>query len=131
MEHALEHRPPRARGYVVVATDFHGSRLRQKFKEEISGEWGGLDYGRRHARTDAALKTAKRGRRQLRRRRFLWRRYDQWTPDTPTLSAWCTTTASRPGERVRPTDELARVGVPRALLGQPGPVTEFQAPANT
>jgi dipeptidyl aminopeptidase/acylaminoacyl peptidase len=46
-----------ARGYVVVATDFHGSAgYGQKFKEEISGDWGGLAYDDIQRATDAALK---------------------------------------------------------------------------
>jgi dipeptidyl aminopeptidase/acylaminoacyl peptidase len=46
-----------ARGYVVVATDFHGSSgYGQKFKEEISGDWGGLAYDDIQRATDAALK---------------------------------------------------------------------------
>jgi dipeptidyl aminopeptidase/acylaminoacyl peptidase len=46
-----------ARGYVVVATDFHGSTgYGQKFKEEISGDWGGLAYDDVMRATDAAEK---------------------------------------------------------------------------
>ena len=46
-----------ARGYVVVATDFHGSvGYGQKFKEQISGDWGGLAYDDVMRATDAALK---------------------------------------------------------------------------
>ncbi len=46
-----------ARGYVVVATDFHGSTgYGQKFKEQISGDWGGLAYEDVMRATDAAEK---------------------------------------------------------------------------
>jgi len=46
-----------ARGYVVVATDFHGSiGYGQKFKEQISGDWGGLAYDDVMRATDAAEK---------------------------------------------------------------------------
>jgi dipeptidyl aminopeptidase/acylaminoacyl peptidase len=46
-----------ARGYVVLTTDFHGSTgYGQKFKEEISGDWGGLAYDDIQRATDAALK---------------------------------------------------------------------------
>jgi dipeptidyl aminopeptidase/acylaminoacyl peptidase len=46
-----------ARGYVVVATDFHGSiGYGQEFKEEISGDWGGMPYDDIMRATDAALK---------------------------------------------------------------------------
>ena len=46
-----------ARGYVVLATDFHGSTgYGQKFKEEISGDWGGLAYDDIMRATDAAEK---------------------------------------------------------------------------
>jgi dipeptidyl aminopeptidase/acylaminoacyl peptidase len=46
-----------ARGYVVVATDFHGSiGYGQKFKEEIVGDWGGLPYDDVMRATDAAEK---------------------------------------------------------------------------
>jgi dipeptidyl aminopeptidase/acylaminoacyl peptidase len=46
-----------ARGYVVVETDFHGSvGYGQKFKEEISGDWGGLAYDDVIRATDAAEK---------------------------------------------------------------------------
>ncbi|HET7786018.1 MAG TPA: S9 family peptidase, partial [Myxococcales bacterium] len=46
-----------ARGYVVLETDFHGSvGYGQKFKEEISGDWGGLAYDDVMRATDAAEK---------------------------------------------------------------------------
>lgn len=46
-----------ARGYVVVATDFHGSTgYGQKFKEEISGDWGGLPFDDVMGAVDAAEK---------------------------------------------------------------------------
>jgi len=46
-----------ARGYVVVATDFHGSiGYGQKFKEQISGDWGGLAYDDVMRAADAAEK---------------------------------------------------------------------------
>jgi dipeptidyl aminopeptidase/acylaminoacyl peptidase len=46
-----------ARGYVVVATDFHGSiGYGQKFKEAIVGDWGGLPYDDVMRATDAAEK---------------------------------------------------------------------------
>ena len=46
-----------ARGYVVVATDFHGSTgYGQKFKESISGDWGGQPYQDVMKAVDAALK---------------------------------------------------------------------------
>src|SRR6266481_1212866 len=46
-----------AAGYVVVATDFHGSiGYGQKFKEQISGDWGGLAYDDVMRATDAAEK---------------------------------------------------------------------------
>ena len=46
-----------ARGYVVVATDFHGSTgYGQPFKEEISGDWGGLAFDDVMRATDAAEK---------------------------------------------------------------------------
>ena len=46
-----------ARGYAVVATDFHGSTgYGQKFKEQISGDWGGLAYDDVMRATDAAEK---------------------------------------------------------------------------
>src|SRR5881398_1194570 len=46
-----------ARGYVVLATDFHGSTgYGQRFKEEISGDWGGLAYDDVLRATDAAEK---------------------------------------------------------------------------
>ena len=46
-----------ARGYVVLATDFHGSTgYGQKFKEQISGDWGGLAYDDVMRATDAAEK---------------------------------------------------------------------------
>ncbi|OLD09562.1 MAG: hypothetical protein AUI90_03820 [Deltaproteobacteria bacterium 13_1_40CM_3_69_14] len=46
-----------ARGYVVLATDFHGSvGYGQKFKEQISGDWGGLAYDDVMRATDAAEK---------------------------------------------------------------------------
>jgi len=46
-----------ARGYIVLATDFHGSiGYGQKFKEEISGDWGGLAYDDVLRATDAAEK---------------------------------------------------------------------------
>ena len=46
-----------ARGYVVLATDFHGSiGYGQKFKEQISGDWGGLPYEDVMRATDAAEK---------------------------------------------------------------------------
>ena len=45
-----------ARGYIVLVTDFHGSiGYGQKFKEEISGDWGGLAYEDIQRATDAAL----------------------------------------------------------------------------
>ena len=46
-----------ARGYVVVMTDFHGSTgYGEKFKEEISGDWGGLPFDDVMRATDAAEK---------------------------------------------------------------------------
>ena len=46
-----------ARGYVVLLTDFHGSTgYGQKFKEQISGDWGGLAYDDVMRATDAAEK---------------------------------------------------------------------------
>ncbi|MGZ6126067.1 MAG: prolyl oligopeptidase family serine peptidase, partial [Myxococcales bacterium] len=46
-----------ARGYVVLETDFHGSTgYGQKFKEQISGDWGGLAYDDVMRATDAAEK---------------------------------------------------------------------------
>jgi dipeptidyl aminopeptidase/acylaminoacyl peptidase len=46
-----------ARGYVVLETDFHGSSgYGQKFKEQISGDWGGLAYDDVLRATDAAEK---------------------------------------------------------------------------
>jgi dipeptidyl aminopeptidase/acylaminoacyl peptidase len=46
-----------ARGYVVLQTDFHGSLgYGQKFKEQISGDWGGLAYDDVMRATDAAEK---------------------------------------------------------------------------
>jgi dipeptidyl aminopeptidase/acylaminoacyl peptidase len=46
-----------ARGYVVLATDFHGSvGYGQKFKEQISGDWGGLAYQDVMRATDSAEK---------------------------------------------------------------------------
>jgi len=43
--------PSRPRGYLVGATDFHGSiGYGQKFKEQISGDWGGPRLRRRDAR---------------------------------------------------------------------------------
>ena len=46
-----------ARGYVVLLTDFHGSTgYGQKFKEQISGDWGGLAYDDVTRATDAAEK---------------------------------------------------------------------------
>ncbi len=46
-----------ARGYVVLETDFHGSvGYGQPFKEEISGDWGGLAYDDVMRATDAAEK---------------------------------------------------------------------------
>ena len=46
-----------SRGYVVLATDFHGSTgYGQKFKEQISGDWGGLAYQDVMRATDAAEK---------------------------------------------------------------------------
>jgi dipeptidyl aminopeptidase/acylaminoacyl peptidase len=48
-----------ARGYVVLMTDFHGSTgYGEKFKEEISGDWGGLPYDDVMRATDAAEKLA-------------------------------------------------------------------------
>jgi len=48
-----------ARGYVVLQTDFHGSvGYGQKFKEQISGDWGGLAYDDVMRATDAAEKLA-------------------------------------------------------------------------
>jgi dipeptidyl aminopeptidase/acylaminoacyl peptidase len=44
-----------ARGYVVVATDFHGSTgYGQKFKESIVGDWGGQPFQDIMKATDAA-----------------------------------------------------------------------------
>src|SRR6266850_331446 len=46
-----------ARGYVVLTTDFHGSiGYGQKFKEQISGDWGGQAYEDVMRATDAAEK---------------------------------------------------------------------------
>jgi len=46
-----------ARGYVVLATDFHGSTgYGQKFKESIVGDWGGQPYDDVMRATDAAEK---------------------------------------------------------------------------
>ena len=46
-----------ARGYAVLATDFHGSTgYGQPFKEQISGDWGGLAYDDVMRATDAAEK---------------------------------------------------------------------------
>src|SRR3954471_10669482 len=46
-----------ARGYVVLAPDFHGSTgYGQKFKEQISGDWGGLAWDDVMRATDAAEK---------------------------------------------------------------------------
>jgi dipeptidyl aminopeptidase/acylaminoacyl peptidase len=46
-----------ARGYVVVATDFHGSTgYGQKFKESIVGDWGGQPFQDIMKATDAAEK---------------------------------------------------------------------------
>ena len=46
-----------ARGYTVLLTDFHGSvGYGQKFKEQISGDWGGLAYDDVMRATDAAEK---------------------------------------------------------------------------
>jgi dipeptidyl aminopeptidase/acylaminoacyl peptidase len=46
-----------ARGYVVVTPDFHGSTgYGQKFKEQISGDWGGVAYEDVMRATDAAEK---------------------------------------------------------------------------
>ncbi|HTO97550.1 MAG TPA: S9 family peptidase [Myxococcales bacterium] len=46
-----------ARGYVVLETDFHGSLgYGQKFKEQISGDWGGLAYDDVLRAVDAAEK---------------------------------------------------------------------------
>ena len=48
-----------ARGYAVLMTDFHGSTgYGQPFKEEISGDWGGLPFDDVMRATDAAEKRA-------------------------------------------------------------------------
>ena len=54
-----------AHGYAVLATDFHGSiGYGQAFKEQISGDWGGLAYDDVMRATDAAemLPSVQKGR---------------------------------------------------------------------